>query len=47
MCFDIYVQGFHKGMEGLQASTAENLVRDKNKICLILLEKHKNSTWAL
>ena len=47
MCFDIYIQGFRKRMERFQRSTAVNLIREKNKMCLILLEKHKNSTWAV
>jgi hypothetical protein len=47
MCFDIYIQGFHKRMEGFEASTAENPFRDKNKLFLILLDKHKHFTWAV
>lgn len=47
MCFDICIKGFHKNIEGFQASTSENLIRDKNKMYLILVEKHKNSTWAV
>ena len=34
-------------MAGLKASTKEKLVREKKKICFILLEEHKNFTWAI
>jgi hypothetical protein len=34
-------------MVGFKASTEENVVREKNKICFISQEKHKNFTWAI
>lgn len=39
------IQGVRKIMVGLKAYTEENLVWEKEKICSILIEKHKNFTW--
>ena len=41
------IQGFHKGMLGFKASTEENLVREKEEVCFILLENPQNFTWAI
>jgi hypothetical protein len=41
------IQGFHKRMLGFKASTEENLVREKEEICFISVEKTQNFTWAI
>jgi hypothetical protein len=46
-CCNRGVQIFRKGMVRFESSTEENLVREKNKICIILLEKYKNFTWGI
>jgi hypothetical protein len=37
------IQGFHKRMLGFKASTEENLVRKKEKMCFVLLQKPRIS----
>jgi len=46
-CCNPRVQSFRKRMVRFESSSEENLVREKNKIRIILLENYKNFTWGI